>query len=104
MFATRTLIYEENVRLAEEFVQTQEEKNAVLRFVGDAKMHCISKTPKVFHGCSLSTSFHEKTNDYIKEYIQYEKPAIQVIEKTLKLMEDLDAKSGTLRLKRAPVE
>ena len=67
-------------------------------------MHCITKTPSVFHGCSLSTSFHEKTNDYIKEYIQYERPVINVIEKTLKLMKSLDEKSATLRMKKTPVE
>lgn len=50
-------------------------------------MHCISQTPASFHGISLSTSFHEKTNDLIKTYMTFERPIIYVTRKTLKIME-----------------
>lgn len=52
-------------------------------------MYCISQTPPVFHGISLSTSFHEKTNDIMKSQMEYEKPAVFVVKRGLKILSEL---------------
>lgn len=67
-------------------------------------MCCISQTPLVFHGISLSTSFHEKANDLLKTYLSFERPVVYVVRKTIKIMEELQVKSQSCKLFKFPIE
>ena len=76
----------------------------IRNFERQAHMFCISQTPAVFHGVSISTSFHEKVNDIVKSYMEFERPCVYVIKKTLKIMSELKEKSLGYRLCPIPFE
>lgn len=66
-------------------------------------MFCLSQLPNVPYGLSVSTSYHEKANDLVKQQIQYEKPATYVILKTLKIMEDFQKESVKYKTCTVPI-
>jgi len=51
------------------------------RFASGCQKYCYSQVPVSFCGMSISTSFGEKVNDYVKTLIQYEKPYKSVIKR-----------------------
>lgn len=65
-------------------------------------MSCASQVPSAPHGLSLSTSFHEKANDVIKSYIQYEQPLAYAIQKAVRIMNDLHKKGR--QYKTCPID
>ena len=73
------------------------------KFMKMSSMFCLSQTPASFYGVMLSTSFHEKTNDLIKSYISFERPINYVLQKTLKIMSELQTKSKVFRLMKFPI-
>ena len=64
--------HEEYKRKLESSREVCEEKNDISiynRFVEQSEKYSISQTPICLHGISISTSFGEKVNDFVKTYL-----------------------------------
>lgn len=71
---------------AKQLIEKDEDADAIASFSKYANMHCLSQSPPVFQGITISTSFHERANDLIKTFLGFERPAVFVVPKVLKIM------------------
>ena len=79
MFATTQDEYRQKLEFARERCSESSDIGIYNRFVAGAEKYCISQTPMCFHGVSISTSYGEKVNDFVKTYLPDEKPFKVVI-------------------------
>ena len=79
MFSKTHEEYKINLEKARELCDEKEIEQIYNRFVNSSQKYCLSQTPLIFHGISLSTSFGEKVNDIFKEFMPREHPFKVVI-------------------------
>lgn len=69
MFSKTQEAYNQHLEYAREACSNEDDAEIYSRFVKNSKKYCISQTPVCFHGVSISTTFGEKVNDFIKNFL-----------------------------------
>jgi len=67
--------------------RTEEEMDAIHKFMHEAHKYCISQIPPNFIGLGVSDSQNEMVNNLIKNELPYESKYIKVVHKILGFIE-----------------